>query len=120
MRLDAADGSRLDALLPAEGRPDREEFLPIRDRGFPVVRNPAARVAALRRSFGSIQRTATSRTGSAARTRAATLTAGESCTSTDVAVPMTRWFVAMSPFASTTNPDAWVVGVQRATTLSCH
>ena len=33
---------------------------------------------------------------------------------------MTRWFVAMSPLASTTNPDAWVVGVQRATTLSCH
>ena len=33
---------------------------------------------------------------------------------------MTRWFVAMSPFASITNPDAWVVGVQRATTLSCH
>ena len=51
---------------------------------------------------------------------AATLTAGVSCTSTDVAVPMTRWFVAISPFASITNPDAWVVGVQRATTLSCH
>ena len=33
---------------------------------------------------------------------------------------MTRWFVAMRPFASITNPDARVVGVQRATTLSCH
>ena len=39
---------------------------------------------------------------------------GESCTSTDVAVPMTRWFVTTSPFASITNPDARVVGVQSA------
>ena len=43
-----------------------------------------------------------------------------SCTSTDVALPMTRWLVAISPFASTTNPDARVVGVHSATTLSCH
>ena len=71
-------------------------------------------------TVGSIQRTATSRTGSAARTRAITLTSGVSCTSTAVAVPMTRWFVAISPFASTMNPDAWVVGVHRATTLPCH
>jgi len=33
---------------------------------------------------------------------------------------MTCWLVAMSPFASTTNPDAWVVAVQSVTTLSCH
>ena len=71
-------------------------------------------------AFGSIQRTATSRAESATSTRRRTLTVGESCTSTDAAVPITRWFVAMSPFASTTNPDAWVVGVHSATTLSCH
>jgi len=60
------------------------------------------------------------RTGSAARTLAATLTSGESCTSTDVAVPMTRWFVAIIPFGSIRNPDPCVPGVHRATMLSCH
>jgi len=33
---------------------------------------------------------------------------------------MARWLVAMSPLVSTTNPDAWVVGVHSATTLACH
>ncbi len=88
--------------------------------GFAACAHPSGTGRTDAATFGSIQRTATSRTGSAARTLAATLTAGVSCTSTDVAVPMTRWFVAMSPFASITNPDAWVVGVQSATTLSCH
>ena len=69
---------------------------------------------------GSIQRTATSRTRSAARTRAATLTDGVSCTSTADALPMTRWFVTTRPVASTTNPDARDSGVQTATTLSFH
>ena len=61
-----------------------------------------------------------SRPRSAASTRAATLTEGVSCTSTVVAVPMTRWFVTTRPAASTMNPDARDSAVQMATTLSCH
>src|SRR2546423_8708832 len=69
---------------------------------------------------GSIQRTATSRAGSAATTLAATLIAALTCTSTAVDVPSARWLVAINPLASTTNPDARVSGVHTATTLSCH
>ena len=71
-------------------------------------------------AFGSIQRTATSRAESDARTRAVTLISGVIWTSTDVAAPMTRWFVATRPFASITKPDARVFAVQSATTLFCH
>ena len=55
---------------------------------------------------GSIRTMATSRTGSAAAMRPATLSEDESCTSTDAAIPTARWFVAMSPRASITNPEA--------------
>jgi hypothetical protein len=69
---------------------------------------------------GSIRSTATSRAASAARTAAATLIAGVTCTSIAVAVPTARWLVAISPFASMTNPDARAVGVHSAKTLSSH
>jgi hypothetical protein len=52
--------------------------------------------------------------------RAATLTAGVSCTSTAVAAPIARWLVTTSPRGSITNPDARVVGVHSVTTLSCQ
>ena len=58
---------------------------------------------------GLIRRTATPLSGFDATTFAVTLRAGVSCTSTDAALPITRWFDAMSPSASTTNPDACVV-----------
>ena len=102
------------------GTPIVKSFWPSTTGGFAACAHPSGTDRNDAATLGSIQRTATSLTGSAARTLAATLTAGESCTSTDVAVPMTRWFVAMSPFASIRNPDAWVLGVHRATTLSCH
>ena len=54
--------------------------------GFAACAHPSGTGRTEAATFGSIQRTATSRTGSAARTLAATLTAGVSCTSTDVAV----------------------------------
>src|SRR4030095_13162916 len=71
-------------------------------------------------SAGSIATTATFRTASDDSTVPATFTVAGSWTSTDVAVPTTRWFVDRSPFAATTTADAWAVGVQTATTLSCH
>ena len=64
-------------------------------------------------AFGSIQRIATSRARSAARTLAATLTVGVNCTSTDVAVPMTRWFVTTSPFAASPNDESRRAGGRR-------
>ena len=70
---------------------------PFHDGGCAACAHPSGTGRTDATTFGSIQRTATSRAGSAARTLAATLTAGVSCTSTDVAVPITRWFVAIEP-----------------------
>jgi hypothetical protein len=69
-------------------------------------------------TLGFIKRMATSFDRSATTTFAAALTVAVSCTSTVVALPITRWFVAMSPFASMTKPDARTAGVQSVTTLS--
>ena len=103
------------------GAPIVKSFCPFTTSGFVVSPHPSGRGRSDPTTAGSTHRTATPRAGSAVSTRAATLIAGVICTSTGVvAAPMTRWLVAMSPFASTRNPVARVVGVHRAMTLSCH
>ena len=69
---------------------------------------------------GSIHSTATSFSRSATSTRPLTLTVGPICTSTDGEVPTTWWLVATRPRASITKPEAGIVGVHRATMLSCQ
>ena len=69
---------------------------------------------------GSIRSTATSRGFSDLTTFAVTFTAGVSCTSTDVAVPIRRCGATMRPFPSTTNPEPRASSVQITTTLFCH
>ncbi len=103
---------------PRNGAPSAQISCPSTTVGRDGEAQPSGTGRSDATTCGSMRRTATSRAGSDSITRAATLTLGVNCTSTEVSAPTMRPLVTIRPAASTTNPDARTYGVQMATTLS--
>ena len=118
MRCAPAHDARRHALLLAPRRSDGDDLSTGRRLcACPHLRGTGFTAAA---ALESIDRSAMPRSASMPTTSAATLRVDDSCTSTVVAFPTTRWLVAINPVAPMEKPDPWVVGVQIDTTLSCH